>query len=128
MAKPQMQTQPPEQAAAPPLQYDVRIQSLLTQDSTRARASVNINGQFAIAGVKVVEGSKGLFISMPSYRDRHGEYHDIAFPCTKEAKAAFDAAVLVAYGQALTQAQASAPTQKEAPDPSPAQALTGQTM
>jgi stage V sporulation protein G len=125
--KAQNQTQTPEQAL-PPLQYDVRIQSLLTHDSTRARASVNINGQFAITGVKVVEGSKGLFISMPSYKNGKGDYKDIAFPCTKESKAAFDAAVLDAYGQALTQTQASAPAQKEALDPFESQALTGQTM
>jgi stage V sporulation protein G len=58
-----------------------------------------------------MEGSKGLFVSMPSYKAGNGEYKDICFPCTKEAKAEFDKAVMDAYQQALTQGQAA--TQKK---------------
>jgi stage V sporulation protein G len=59
-----------------------------------------------------MEGSKGLFISMPSYKAGNGEYKDICFPCTKESKAEFDKAVLGAYQQALTQGQTTAQNQE----------------
>lgn len=52
-----------------------------------------------------MESSKGLFVSMPSYRAGNGEYKDICFPVTKEARQEFDNAVLDAYQQALTQSQ-----------------------
>lgn len=49
-----------------PLQFDVRIQSIRPGESIKGTASVNINGAFAIRGVKIIEGSNGLFVSMPS--------------------------------------------------------------
>lgn len=88
-----------------PLQYDVKIHSLYPEGSCRASASVNLNGSFAIRGLKVMEGTNGLFVSMPSYRTGNGEYKDICFPCTKEARSQLNEAVLNAYQQSLAQNQ-----------------------
>lgn len=87
------------------LHYDVKIQSIRPEGTLRATATVNINGAFAIRGVKLMEGSKGLFVSMPSYKAGNGEYKDICFPCTAESRKEFDSAVIGAYEQALTQGQ-----------------------
>ena len=88
-----------------PLDFDVRIHSIKPNESIKGTASVNINGAFAIRGVKIIEGSNGLFVSMPSYKAGNGEYKDICFPCTKEARQQFNDAVLNAYEQSLRQAQ-----------------------
>jgi len=85
------------------LHYDVKIQSIRPEGTLRATATVNINDAFAIRGVKLMEGSKGLFVSMPSYKAGNGEYKDICFPCTSEARKEFDKAVIGAYEQALAQ-------------------------
>ena len=66
------QSESPQQQTLP-MQYDVRIHSLRLDGNCRAHASVNINGCFAIRGVKVMESSKGLFVSMPSYRAGNGD-------------------------------------------------------
>jgi len=96
------------------LHYDVKIQSIRPEGTLRATATVNINDAFAIRGIKLMEGSKGLFVSMPSYKAGNGEYKDICFPCTAEARKEFDQAVLSAYEQALTQSQKhEIPTGKE---------------
>ena len=87
------------------LQYDVKIQSIRPEGTLRATATVNINDAFAIRGIKLMEGSKGLFVSMPSFKAANGEYKDICFPCTAEARKEFDQAVIGAYEQALTQGQ-----------------------
>lgn len=87
------------------LHYDVKIQSIRPEGTLRATATVNINNAFAIRGVKLMEGSKGLFVSMPSYKAGNGEYKDICFPCTAESRKEFDNAVIGAYEQALTQGQ-----------------------
>jgi stage V sporulation protein G len=92
------------QASQLPVQYDVRINSLNTSGNRLATASVNINGQFAIRGVKVMSGQNGTFVSMPSYKTADG-YHDYCFPCTKEAKVEFDRAVIGAYQQAIVNLQ-----------------------
>lgn len=103
-----------------PMQYDVRIHSIQFDGPCRATASLNINGCFAVRGIKVMESSKGLFVSMPSYKAGNGEYKDICFPCTKDARMEFDDAVLAAYQQALTQAMSQ--PQQSAPDPTAQQA------
>ena len=59
----------------------------------------------SIRGVKVIRGEKGPFVAMPQYKDSHGDYRDICFPCTKEARQQFNDAVLNAYEQSLGQAQ-----------------------
>ena len=59
------QSESPQQQTLP-MQYDVRIHSLRLDGNCRAHASVNINGCFAIRGVKVMESSKGLFVSSPA--------------------------------------------------------------
>ena len=89
-----------------PLQFDVRIQSIRPGDSIKGTASVNINGAFAIRGVKIIEGSNGLFVSMPSYKAGN-EYKDICFPITQECRKRLNDAVIGAYEQALTQSQSS---------------------
>lgn len=114
--------QTPATTTAPPVPtptqstFDVRIHSLRFDGSVRAIASVNINSDFAVRNVKVVEGSKGLFVSTPQYKAGNGEYKDICFPVTKEARERFNAAVLGAYEQALSQSQSKAQKQ-EAPEP-----------
>jgi len=57
-------------------------------------------------GVKIIEGSNGLFVSMPSYKVGN-EYKDICFPITPECRKQLNDAVLGAYEQALTQSQNS---------------------
>lgn len=90
----------------PPLKFDVRIHSIRPNDSIKGSASVNINGAFAVRGVKIVEGTNGLFVSMPSYK-AGGEYKDICFPITAECRKQLNDAVIHAYEQAVTQGQSS---------------------
>ena len=84
------------------LQFDVRIQSIRPGESIKGTASVNINGAFAIRGVKIIEGSNGLFVSMPSYKVGN-EYKDICFPITQECRKQLHEAVIGAYEQAISQ-------------------------
>ena len=91
-----------------PTHYDVKIHTLRPEGTCRATASVNINGCFAVRGVKVMESSRGLFVSMPSRKTQDG-YKDICFPVTAEFRKELHQAVLGAYEQALTMAQTAAP-------------------
>lgn len=97
-----------------PLEYDVNIYPSRGDGAQKATATVNINGQFAIRGLKIMEGTKGIFVSMPSYKAGN-EYKDICFPCTKESRADFDRVVLAAYEQKMVQSQNTALSQTTAP-------------
>ncbi len=113
-----------EQFQETPMDFDVRIYPVKTDGALKANASVNINGFFAVSKVRILEGTKGLFVSMPQYKGQNGEYKDICFPCTKEAKQAFDKAVLSAYEQTMAQKQSKEQMQ-EAPEQERSQQMAG---
>ena len=76
--------------------------------SIKAFASVTLDGYFAVHGVKVCDGEKGLFISMPSSSyTSNGEtkYRDTFHPITKGAREALTQAVLDKYDESLSQTQ-----------------------
>lgn len=118
------QTAPKPEQKENPMQFDVRIYPVKTEGALKANASVNINGFFAVTNVRILEGSKGTFVSLPQYKGRNGEYKDICFPCTKEAKAAFDKAVLSAYEQTMAQSQTKTQAQ-QAPQQEQGQQMVG---
>lgn len=95
----QSMNQGPESGAIP-MRVDVKIHTLHTSGAVLANASVDLNGCFAIRGVKVVDSPKGPFVSMPSYQTSKG-YSDVCFPCTREFRQQFNSAVLDAYRQEM---------------------------
>lgn len=74
--------------------------ALLDEGSAVALASITINEGFVVSGLRLIDGKKGLFASMPQREDRSGDYHDIAFPLTKEGREAVNEAMMDAYDQA----------------------------
>ena len=68
--------------------------------NVKALASVVINGELAVRGIKVMEGENGAFVAMPS-KKVGGEFTDIAFPVTAEAREALNNAVLDSYNKLL---------------------------
>lgn len=90
-----------ERTAAMPPNMELEVKIYPQQQSggnVLANASVTINGCFAVKGIRVMNGSRGPFVSMPSFRTGNG-YKDVCFPCTREFKQAFDSVVLEAYQQ-----------------------------
>ena len=62
---------------------------------------------FLVKNVRVVEGEKGLFVSLPSRRNVKGEWVEHCFPMTKELRAKLSAAVLEAYEAAVQNEEAA---------------------
>ena len=99
---------------SPPIHVDVRIHSIKTQGNVLANATANLNGCFAIRGIRVMDGKNGPYVAMPDYKSGDS-YKDICFPCTKEFKQEFDQAVLGAYQHELTQLPQRQQEQSAAP-------------
>ncbi len=80
---------------------DVKIKLLTRDDSKlRAVASITIDGEFVVHDLKVIEGTDGLFIVMPSRKTPDGQYKDIAHPLKTEVREQIKDAVLAAYAVA----------------------------
>jgi len=75
-------------------------------DKLKAFASITLDDMFLVDGLKVFDGQKGLFVAMPSRKTPGGEYKDIAFPVTREARELLQEAVLGAYRKAMEGAEA----------------------
>lgn len=88
--------------------------------SVKAVASASFDGYYAVHGIKVCSGEKGLFISMPStsYTNANGEkkYQDTFHPITKGAREALHSAVIRAYNAALEQSQQAEIEVQDIPD------------
>jgi len=65
----------------------------------KAFADIVVGGHFAVKGFRVVDGKKGLFVSMPSEVGKDGNWYNTFKPLTKEAHAELSKAVLEAYKQ-----------------------------
>lgn len=68
--------------------------------SVRAFCDVAVGDAVLIRGVKVVEGSKGLFVSMPREQGRNGQWYDTVSPVTKDIRKHLSELVLEAYSSA----------------------------
>jgi stage V sporulation protein G len=85
------------------IKLDVRVFPIENpQHSTLAFASVGIADMFAIRGIRVVDGDRGLFVSMPQNRGKDDKYHDVAFPLTKEFREELNKAILDTYAAEKT--------------------------
>ena len=85
-----------------------KIDHITGYEKVKAFASANIGGAFAIHGMRVVDGEKGLFVAMPStsfQRDGKTEYQETFHPVSGEARKALNDAVLQAYEQKLSEEQ-----------------------
>ena len=77
---------------------DERIRMVQKEDSKlKAVASITLDDAIAIHDIKIVEGSDGCFVAMPSRKTQDGEYRDIAHPINAEARNALISAVMAAY-------------------------------
>ena len=100
-----------------PTYIAVKNNSLRPEGPVLAYASATLNGCFAIRGIKIVNGEKGAFVSMPSYKTG-GRFQDVCFPITKEFREQLHATVMEAYQQELAQI-----SQRRQEPPAPAQKM-----
>ena len=81
---------------------NVSIRKSDREDSRmKAIASVLLDDEFAVHDIRIIEGTKGLFIAMPSRKTSTGGYKDIAHPISQEVRTMFEKEILDAYEKAL---------------------------
>lgn len=63
----------------------------------KAMVILEIEDCLIINSVKIVEGKKGLFVSMPQYKNKNGDYKDIVYPISIEKRNSLTALILAEY-------------------------------
>lgn len=77
---------------------DIRIRKVQKEDGKlKAVASMTIDDCFVIHDIKIIEGTDGPFIAMPSRKTVEGEFKDIAHPLNTETRELVKKYILDAY-------------------------------
>lgn len=76
---------------------DIRIRMITKEDSKlKAVASVTIDDAIAIHDIKIIDGTKGIFMVFPSRKTDDG-FKDIVHPVSTEVRTMIISKVLAAY-------------------------------
>ena len=76
---------------------DVKVRKVSTEGRMKALASITLDHEFVVHDLRIIEGSSGLFVAMPSKRTPEGIFRDIAHPINGEMRQKVETAVLEYY-------------------------------
>ena len=87
------------------MKIKARIDRMVNTGNVKAIASVSLDGMFVVKNLKVMDGKKGLFVSMPQEtftgKDGQRKYSNTFFALTNSAKLELQESVLQAYQQQI---------------------------
>ncbi len=69
----------------------------VNEDRLKAYVSITLENCFVVRDLKVIQGTNGLFVAMPSKKRKDGQFRDIAHPLNQETRAMIEDAVFDAY-------------------------------
>jgi len=65
---------------------------------SKLKAFVDVSfGGVVVKGLRIVDGSNGLFVSMPRHQGKDGKWYSTVYPTTKEIQKQLSDLVLAAY-------------------------------
>ena len=67
------------------------------EERLKAYVSIVLDDCFIIRDLKVINGSNGLFVAMPSKKRKDGKYHDMAHPLNAETRDRLEDTILEKY-------------------------------
>ena len=67
------------------------------EEKLKAYITVVLDNCFVVRDLKIISGTAGLFVAMPSKRRKDGTFKDIAHPLNQATRAAMEKVILDAY-------------------------------
>jgi stage V sporulation protein G len=78
---------------------EIRI-TLRDEEKLKGFANVTFDNAFVIRGLKIIAGTTGFFVSMPSRKRPDGTHQDICHPINNQTRQMIEERVLEAYEKA----------------------------
>ncbi len=75
---------------------DVKIKKIEGESRVKAVAAVTFDDCFAVHGINVIDGQKGMFIAMPSRKISDTVFLDIVHPTNSETRKMIEEAIFAA--------------------------------
>jgi len=90
---------PTEESIQDPVVTEIRIRLNESgrDEILKAYVSVTLNDCLAIHNLKIIHGSRGLFVSMPARRNKTGGFSDIVHPTNTPFRDYLESVVISAY-------------------------------
>lgn len=76
---------------------EVKVYPVKETGRLKAYATVVFDNCFIIRDLKVIEGDKGFFVSMPSRRRKDGSFRDIVHPLDSETRKGIEDRIIEEY-------------------------------
>ncbi|HCM41137.1 MAG: septation protein SpoVG [Bdellovibrionales bacterium GWB1_52_6] len=67
------------------------------EEKLKAYITIVLDNCFVVRDLKIIGGTAGLFVAMPSKRRKDGTFKDIAHPLNQETRAVMEKTILDAY-------------------------------
>lgn len=81
---------------------EVKIVPIESHNRVVAMASILIDNCFIVKDIKVLKGENGIFIGMPSTRNKNsGNYYDIAHPINSETRKYIEDLIVKEYQETV---------------------------
>jgi stage V sporulation protein G len=79
---------------------DVHVFPKDNMGKTLGFANITLMDKFVVKNLRIVQGEKGIFIGMPSCKRKNGDFIDLFFPITQEARELITTAIVRKYDEA----------------------------
>ena len=73
---------------------EVKVFPVKESGRLKAYATIVFDDSFIVRDLKIIDGNKGLFVSMPSRRRKDGSFRDIAHPLNSEIRKSVEETVI----------------------------------
>lgn len=87
----------------------------VNEDKLKAYVTIVIDHCFVVRDLKIINGSTGLFVAMPSKKRSDGSYKDIAHPLNKSTRVMLEKKILESYLAEIKNAPSSTSVIEEDP-------------
>ena len=79
------------------------------EEKLKAFVSVVFDDCFVVSDIKIIQGTQGLFVSMPSKKRRNGTFRDIAHPLNSETRKRFEDVIIDRYREVASETEGESP-------------------
>lgn len=88
---------------------EVKVYPAKESGRLKAYATVVFDNCFIVRDLKIIEGHKGFFVSMPSRRRNDGTFRDIVHPLNSETRKLIEDGVIEEYKRVMSLEQDQRP-------------------
>jgi stage V sporulation protein G len=72
------------------------------EEKLKAYVTITFDHCFLVRDLKIIRGTTGLFVSMPSKKRKDGTYKDIAHPLNNETRRMIEQKIIAEYQRVLS--------------------------